>query len=306
MKFSIATWTFLYGQYETQPWPLEKILKWTKGAGFDGTEFCGFHMPSLEEEYDTPEKCSDLVRLVLDHHLEAACYAAWCRKAPPSTSSYKAYMDRFEKALRFCVNCNIPTMRLDSGSDIEEISDEEFRIRFDRLITNWRAAARLAASMGVELVFESEPPMFLNKPSEVISAVEAVNEPNFKLIFDPSHAYLTSVKGARQMGKKEILPGGVIEYIHRMGHHIGYVHMVDTDGELSRKDSAHTSTHLPLGEGILDLDAIIDALWPYAGNLPYWSLDFYACHDAEQTGIESLKILKEKVQKRAGDQTGAG
>ena len=136
------------------------------------------------------------------------------------------------------------------------------------------------------------------KPSEVISAVEAVNEPNLKLIFDPSHAYLTSVKGARQTGEKEILPGGVIEYIHMMGHHIGYAHMVDTSGKLSELDNAHTSDHLPLGEGILDLDAIIDALWPYAGHLPYWSLDFYACHDAERTGRESLQILREKVQRK--------
>ena len=298
MKFSIATWAFLYGQYAENPWPLERILEWTKDAGFDGTEFCGFHMPSPEEEYDTPQKCEELVRLVRHYGLEIPCYAAWCRAAPPSTSSHETYMERFEKALRFCVNCNIPVMRLDSGSDVEALSDEEYRIRFDRLITNWRAAARLAATMGVKLVFESEPPMFLNKPSEVISAVKAVNEPNFKLIFDASHAYLTSVKGACQTGKKEILSGGVIEYIHMMGHDIGYVHMVDTNGELSQKDSAHTSDHLPLGEGILDLDAILDALWPYAGDLPYWSLDFYACHDAEQTGRESLRILREKVKKK--------
>ena len=299
MKFSIAEWAFLYGQYTEHPWTQEKILRWTKEAGFDGTEFCGFHMPSPEEVYDTPQKCGDLVRLVKQNGLEIPCYAAWCRAAPPAVTAQGPYMKRFEKALRFCVNCNIPVMRLDSGSDIEELSDEEYKVRFDRIISNWRAAARLAASMGVELVFESEPPMFLNKPGEVIAAVEAVNEPNFKLLFDASHAYLSSVKGACQTGEKEILPGGVTEYIHLMGHHIGYVHMVDTNGELSREDSAHTSDHRPLGEGILDLDAIIDALWPYAGKLPYWSLDFYACRDAEHTAIESLKILREKVQKRS-------
>ena len=299
MKISIATWAFLYGQYADAPWSLDRILGWTADAGFDGTEFCGFHLPSPEDEYDTPQRCRELVRQVEQKGLEIACYAAWCRAAPPSTSSYDEYMARFEKALRFCVNCSIPVMRLDSGSDIEELTQEEYKIRFDRLIGHWRSAARLAASAGVDLVFESEPPMWINKPSEVLAVAEAVNEKNFKLLFDASHAYLSSVKGARQVGEKEILPGGVIEYIHKMGTHIGYVHMVDTDGELSREDSAHTSTHLPLGEGILDLDAIIDALWPYAGNLPYWSLDFYACRDAEHTGIESLKILREKVQKRA-------
>ena len=297
MKFSIATWAFQFGQYSGNPWPLEKILQWTAEAGFDGTEFCGFLTPSLEDVCDTKQKCDELIKMVDQYGLETACYAAWCRAAPPSTSSYEEYMSRFEKALRFCVNCNIPFMRLDSGSDIEELSDEEYKIRFDRLITNWRAAARLAASHGVTLVFESEPPMYLNKPGEVLLAADAVNEPNFKLLFDSSHAYLSAVKGACQSGEKEILPGGVIEYIHKMGHRIGYVHMVDTNGELSREDSAHTSEHLPIGEGILDFDAIIEALRPYAGNLPYWSLDFYACHDPERTGKESLRILKEKVSK---------
>ena len=175
--------------------------------------------------------------------------------------------------------------------------DGERRIRFDRLIRNWRSAARLAEKMGITLVFESEPPMWINRPSEVIAAVEAVNESSFKLLFDASHAYLQSVKGACQTGEKEILPGGIIEYIHMMGHHIGYVHMVDTDGNLSSTDSAGTSVHLPLGEGILDFDAIIEALWPYAGHLPFWSLDFYDCHDAEKTGIESLRFLSEKTAK---------
>ena len=89
----------------------------------------------------------------------------------------------------------------------------------------------------------------------------------------------------------------MIEYIHLLGNHIGCVHMIDTDGELSKTDGAGTSVHLPLGEGILDFEAIIKALWPYAGSLPFWSLDFFACHDAERTGRESLQFLREKVAK---------
>ena len=116
MKISIAAWTFLYGQYQKDPWPLEKILEWTAGAGFDGTEFCGFHLPSMEDTFDTREKCDELMRLVKGYGLEAACYAAWCRAVPPAASTKEAYMNRFEKALRFCVNCGIPVMRLDSGS----------------------------------------------------------------------------------------------------------------------------------------------------------------------------------------------
>ena len=95
------------------------------------------------------------------------------------------------------------------------------------------------------------------------------------------------------------LPGGLPEYIRMLGDYIGYVHMIDTNGELygERAGGAGTSVHLPLGEGILDFDAILDALWPYAGQLPFWSLDFFACRDAEHTGIDSLRFLREKLAK---------
>ena len=296
-KFSIATWAFMYGQYKDAPWPIEKILEWTARAGYDGTEFCGFHMPSPEDEYDTNEKCAALMRLVRDCGLEAASYAAQCRAAPPSVSPREDYMARFEKALAFCSRCSIPVMRLDSAIKPEALSREEYERRFDRLVGNWRASARRAAQEGVTLVFESEPTMWLNKPSEVLAAVEAVDEPNFRILFDLSHGYVSAVRGMLQTGERETLPGGVIEYINMLGNHIGAVHTTDTNGRLYGEDSggAGTSVHLPLGEGILDLDAIIAALWPYAGELEYWSLDFFACRDAETTGIESLRLLKKKI-----------
>ena len=291
MKFSIATWAFFYGEYTDDPWPIDKILEWTAKAGYEGTEFCGFHQPSPEDEYDTPEKCRNLMSLVHKNGLEAACYAAQCGAAPASISSEADYLKRFEKALRFCVNCGIPVMRIDTAVPAEALTEEEYKVRFDRLINNWRASARLASSHGVDLVFESEPPMFINKPSEVLASVKAVNEPNFKLLFDLSHAYVSSVRGTFQTGEKEILPGGIEEYIRMVGPYIGYVHMIDTDGGIT----TGTSTHLPIGEGILDLPKIIRELWPYAGHLPFWSLDYYSCRDAEHTGIESLKRLRKIV-----------
>ncbi len=298
MKFSVVAWAFLFGQYVDDPWPIEKILKWASEAGYDGIDLCGFHMPSTEDVYDTPEKCKELVKLINSYGLEPASYAAWSAAKPAPVSANGEYMERVEKALRFCENCGIPTMRVDTSIPNELLSEEEYKVRFDNLVTNWRAASRAAASAGVTLVFESEPPMWLNKPHEVLSILEAVNEPNFKAIFDLSHAYLSCVKGARQVGEKDLLPGGLIEYINLLGKHIGCIHMTDTNGELSATDAAHTSEHLPLGEGILDLNAVIDALWPYAGDFPYWCLDFYATHDVGRTAVESLTALRGLLQGR--------
>ena len=72
-------------------------------------------MPSMEDVYITPEKCADLLKLLSDHGLTPSCYAAWCGDKPPAISANEAYMERFQKALRFCVNCGIPYMRVDTS-----------------------------------------------------------------------------------------------------------------------------------------------------------------------------------------------
>ena len=56
----------------------------------------------------------------------------------------------------------------------------------------------------------------------------------------------------------------------QMGKRIGTVHLIDSDNTLHHDQ---TSTHAPFGEGVLDFDAIIEALKKvgYAG--PWWTID---------------------------------
>jgi sugar phosphate isomerase/epimerase len=137
-------------------------------------------------------------------------------------------------------------------------------------------------------VWEFEPGFIFNKPSEVVKMLEDVGEANFTALFDCCHAYMCSVVAARQMGEKETLPGGVIEFARLLKGKIGMVHLIDSDGTLHDND---TSTHAPFGLGKLDMDAIYQELikpeiyagdfigidlcfWPDAWNVTKQCYDF--------------------------------
>ena len=118
----------------------------------------------------------------------------------------------------------------------------------------------------------------LNKPSEVVEVYKGVAEQNFSLMFDTCHAQMCAVNGARHMGQKEILKGGIIEFIGMVKDMIGIVHLIDSDNTLHGDE---TSTHAPFGQGVLNFDEIIPALLNkanYKGD--WWEIDLCFWPDA--------------------------
>ncbi len=71
-----------------------------------------------------------------------------------------------------------------------------------------------------------------NKPSEVIRIVYKVDHLNFSTLFDSYHAYMCSVVGARQLGEKRELLGGVVQFSYMLTGKIGHIHLIDSDGTL--------------------------------------------------------------------------
>jgi sugar phosphate isomerase/epimerase len=98
----------------------------------------------------------------------------------------------------------------------------------------------------------------------------AVGHPNFGVLFDSCHAHMCAVVGARQMGEKETLPGGVVQFAHMLTGWIKHVHFIDSDETLHHGD---TSTHAPFGKGILDFPAIVQALKDAGYNEEWWPID---------------------------------
>ena len=97
-----------------------------------------------------------------------------------------------------------------------------------------------------------------------------VDHPNFKVMFDSCHGHMCAVVGARQMGAKETLPGGVVQFIHMLTGKIGAVHFIDSDGTLHDNE---TSTHAPFGKGKLNFDEITRAFLDAGYDDEWWPID---------------------------------
>ncbi|NQY07919.1 MAG: sugar phosphate isomerase/epimerase [Flavobacteriales bacterium] len=287
-KFSIGSWAFSFGPFEDNPWSFEKFITYAANAGYNGVEINGFEPHPHPDTYNTPQKCSELKHLITDHGLGISGYAPDFRHVPAAEVPMNDHIAVIEKTLAFCNNMNIDTLRVDTISPPDELSKEEYNVRFDRLAKTWHQAADVCKKAGVKLVWEFEPGFWLNKPSEVVDIVKAVNHDNFKVLFDTSHAYMCSVVGARQIGEKEVLAGGVAEFAKNLSGHIGHFHLIDSDGSLHGEE---TSTHAPFGTGNIDFVEVISSIKNEVEQLPWWCFDFCFCPTTEVDAKKAIPFV---------------
>jgi sugar phosphate isomerase/epimerase len=270
-KLSLGSWAFTFGPFSNEPWPFSRVLEFIAEAGYEGVEINGFHPHPHPDDYDTAAKCKELMNEIEGHRLGISGYAPPFGDVPPAEVDSEMYLKAFRKSLKFCENCGVSTLRIDTVSLPKSLPPAEYESRFKCLTKTWHLAATEAAKMGVRVVWEFEPGFWLNKPSEVKRVVKDVDHENFKLLFDTSHAYMGAVIGARQTGSKELLSGGVAEYGRFLDTLVGHLHLIDSDGSLHNDE---TSTHMAFGEGKIDFRSVLEAMKPVVSKLPWWCVDF--------------------------------
>jgi sugar phosphate isomerase/epimerase len=277
MKISMGSWAFSFGPYAAHPAPFENVVERLSEAGYDGIEICGFPPHVTPGRYAGAEARAGLSRLLRDHGLAVSGYAADLTAVNPVTEGNKQkYLDLFQRNVELCAAIGSPAIRVDSGAAPGSIPDREYGAATGRLAEVWREAAAIAQTHAVRVVWEFEPGFEFNKPSEVAALTDLVGHPNFKVLFDTAHAYMCGVAGARQHGTPETLPGGVAEFIRRLGGRIGHVHIDNSDGTLYGEE---TSTHRPMSQGVIDLTAVAPRLLALPG-IEWWCLDLCFCAEA--------------------------
>ncbi len=295
MKLAFGSWAFSFGPYASHPVPFDKAARRVAEAGYDGIEICGFPPHVSTEAYSSKESRRDLVNLLSDLNLGVAGYLGDFSAVNPVVVSHTGkYLDVFRKNIELCVDLGSPSIRVDTVAAPGSISSSEYKSAFGRLAETWWWAADYARNAGVRTIWEFEPGFVFNKPSEVLAMHDAVAHPNFKVIFDSAHAYMCSVVGARQHGPKETLGGGVQEFVKRLGNRIGHVHLVDSDGTLYGDE---TSTHKPLGQGLIDFRALA----PVLAALPlveWWCVDLSFCPDAWDILDDSLEYVHQLLGRK--------
>jgi sugar phosphate isomerase/epimerase len=270
VKLSLGSWAFSFGPYAASPVPLDKIIERLAEAGYDGIELSGFPPHVALEDYLSPESRSRLAQYISDHDLGISGYSADLSSVNPTVEGQKQkYLHLFRRHVELCADLGSPLIRVDTVSAPGSVEEKEYEKAFDRLAGTWHDAAEIAASSGVRMAWEFEPGFIFNKPSEVMAMHQHVDHPNFRIMFDTCHAYMCGVIGARQHGAREVLAGGVGEFLQKLSGRIGAVHLIDSDGTLHGDE---TSTHRPFGQGLVEFEALTPRLLELP-DIEWWTID---------------------------------
>jgi len=287
-KVSIGSWAFTFGAYAENPVSLEELCKTLRDLGYDGVSMGGFKPHAHPDLYDTDEKRAQLKAMLKTYNLDVADFAAdlWSVDSLKQTEEWLAL---FDKNCTFCKRMGWPVIRIDSGTPPvlpEGKTYDEIKAFF---VKTFKGMARRAAQDGLTVVWEFEPGFMINEPKNIVDTVKAVNEPNFKLLFDTCHGHMSAVVGSRHIEKGMALKGGLVEFIEMCKDLIGIVHVIDSDGTLNVAD---TSTHAPFGLGVIDFDQAIPALLNKANyKADWWAIDLCEWPDALKVMAESKAFV---------------
>lgn len=295
-KLAIGTWAYIFGPYENHPVDFETVAHTLSKIGFDAVSIAGFRPHIFVDDYDTKDRRMKLLQLLQKTGLQPAEFSPDSCGLNPVIAP-DPYIQRMKRNILFLEQCRFPMLRLDTVCPPSLPEGVSYELAYRRTVDTFRKLAKFAGEHGVKVVWEFEPGFLFNKPSEILSILRDVPDNNFSILFDSCHAYMCSVIGARQLGEKETLKGGVMEFLQKLGGRIGMVHLIDSDGTLHDGD---TSTHVPFGEGVLDMDAIYrELLRPeiYSGNFISIDLCFWAdAWDVTRRCYDYVKNLQQKYE----------
>ena len=270
IKLSLGSWAFVAGPYAEVPIPLDRVIARLGEAEYDGIELSGLPPHATLERYSTARPRRRLARMLADNGLGVSGYTPDFSTVNPVVDGNKLnYIDLFHRAVDFCVEVGSPSIHVDSVAAPGSVPARVYQTTCDLLADVWADAAEIAARGKVRVVWEFEPGFVFNKPSEILSLHNKVGHPNFGILFDTAHAYMCSVVGARQHGARQILAGGVPEFLKKLEGRIGAIHIMDSDGTLHHEE---TSTHRPFGEGFIDFNILAPQLLDVA-NVEWWCID---------------------------------
>ncbi len=272
-KISIGSWAYAIGPYQDKPVPLPEVAQKLKELGFNGLELGGFKPHAHPDLYPEKRDREKLVEMLKENGLEVPAYAADLWSFPFAEGDpevVKKYREMFKKSVEFCADCNIPAIRVDTVTHTPFPEHLDYKTTWERIREMFSWCSDVAGEKDLLVVWEFEPGFIINKPHEVKKMVEEVNRPNFKILFDTCHAHMCSVQAAKQTPPLDKLKGGAVEFARLLEGQIGHVHIIDSDNTLHDND---TSTHAPLGTGVLDFKNLLPAILESGYKSEWWSID---------------------------------
>ncbi len=275
-KISRGSWCLAFGM---DPIPtLEQVVDVLSTFGYDGIELAGFFDHATIERYPDRASRRKLVDWITgEKGLEIPGYApgpygdfgkyAWATGGDDVVAAYETF---FADHLQFCVDCGITAMRVDPGDFGPLPRDADYDRVWDRVVTTFRRHAEQGAEVGVTMLWELESGQIFVKPSEAVQLLADVGHDNLQLMYDVGHVEACAVLAHNQVQPVERLEGGQVEFVERVKGKIGHMHVCDTDS-----NTWHNlfGTHIAIGSGVVDFDALIPAVVASGYSSPWWSVD---------------------------------
>lgn len=303
MKLALGSWAFACGPLAADPWAFIKVLDYASGAQYDGIEISGFQPHPHPDDFDTPQKCRELLKAIKGRGLGVSGYAPDLTHVPPVEVPTEDYLYEIHKCLDFCTSCGIETLRVDTVNppDIRQgVADARRRAL---LVDTWRAAARAARSAGVSIVWEFAPTFCLHEPAEVERVVEAVADEGFRVLFNTRHAYIGAQTASRHDQPRQMLTNSRAELIPLLRKYVGHLYLGESGGPSS---SGETDAGAPFGEGTMNLRDALSPIRQMADSLPWWCVDLGYSTDAEAAGRAAVPIVRQLMaEQNEGRSAGA-
>lgn len=129
-NISLGTWTYTVGSYSDNPESLDSVIRKAAGIGYQGIALGGFHPHGSVALYPKRRDRVKLMEKIHDAGLEVNSYAPDlldCHFYAGTAEQIDRYKERFDRCLEFCVDCEIPLIRVDTVTMTPYPRDFEYR-----------------------------------------------------------------------------------------------------------------------------------------------------------------------------------
>jgi sugar phosphate isomerase/epimerase len=239
---------------------LDEVLEFIRVCGFDGVELVDWPepYPGTAEEARALKARYDRLGLEI-MTLQGRGMGGSC--GSPDPDSRALYLKNLKHQVDLLHRWGCKFIAVWSGGPVGPKSEEYCK----RTAETWARLAEYAAQRGMYVTTEPEPVMATHTFELLHKLVDWIGSPHFYVTFDPSHSTI--------LGN-----GDPMAFLREFRGRVGHVHFTDTDG--TRRGQRGTSKHLTLGDGILDLKALLAELKAQAYDkwimLDLWKLpDIY-------------------------------
>lgn len=222
---------------------IESICRKVLSAGFDALEVS---RPPFFNKLTTLQTRARFARWAADSGLRLQGFDCWVDVLPYST--YEKTLEGFRAAVDFARELNLQFV-ISHDAWLEDTPTQAPAEALRTHIELFRRVADMCLEAELSLVFEPHPNTLSMENSWCIDLIDGMERPNVGILYDCCHY------GVGQ-------PDTYVDAIAQLGKRIRHLHFSDGD-------RSTYALHLPLGDGELDLAAIVRALQaiPYHGTL---------------------------------------